>query len=296
MNEQTMVDSHGIEVFSRSWPVESPRGLVLIAHGTSEHSGRYERFAAALNKAGFAAVAIDHRGHGHTGKSTGPGVMGSGGGQAVVDDLHELRADSVARVPAGTPVFLFGHSMGSLIALAYLAQHAEGLAGAVLCGFAADVNDVATTAELMQGFADAGMRDQAAVDLLANNNAPFEPARTKFDWLSPDPDEVDRYVADPFCGDSNPLTFGYLIDLFSVIAPAAAQLGAISCPVLVIAGDQDPAAAMGAHATSVANALTANGVTVDVTIYKDARHELLNETNREAVTQDLINWFESHTA
>jgi alpha-beta hydrolase superfamily lysophospholipase len=167
MHEQTMVDSHGATVFSRSWPVESPRGLVVIAHGASEHSGRYDRFAKALNASGFAVVAIDHRGHGYTGKSTGPGVMGTGGGQAVVDDLHELRAASTSSVPAGTPVFLFGHSMGSLIGLAYLAQHAEGLAGGVLCGFAADVNDAATTASLLQGFADAGMRDQPAADLLA---------------------------------------------------------------------------------------------------------------------------------
>ena len=73
MDEQTMVDSHGVEVFSRSWPVDAPAGLVVIAHGASEHSGRYDRFATALNAAGFAAVAIDHRGHGRTGKATARG-------------------------------------------------------------------------------------------------------------------------------------------------------------------------------------------------------------------------------
>jgi alpha-beta hydrolase superfamily lysophospholipase len=293
MDERTMVDSHGVEVFSRWWPVDAPTAVVIIAHGASEHSGRYDRFANALNDAGFGAVAIDHRGHGRTGRSTGPGLMGAGGGQAVVDDLHELRAAVEASIEPGTPVFFFGHSMGSLIGLAYLTQHAAGLAGGVLCGFAADVQNVGALASLLQGVADAGMRDEPASDLLASNNAPFEPARTPFDWLSRDAAEVDRYVADPLCGDGNPLTYGYVIDLFGVVAPAAEQLASISCPVLVIAGDQDPAAAMGANATGLAEALAGAGVPVDITLYEDARHELLNETNRDEVTSDIVGWFRS---
>ena len=294
MNEQTMVDSHGVEVFSRSWPIDSPAGLVVIAHGASEHSGRYDRFATALNEAGFSAVAIDHRGHGRTGKGTGAGLMGPGGGQAVIDDLHELRKASVAKVADGTPVFLFGHSMGALIGLAYLTQHSGGLAGGVLCGIAADVDEAAGTGALLQGFADAGMRDEPAGDLLAANNAAFDPPRTPFDWLSRDEAEVDLYVADPFCGDNNPLTFGYLIDLFDVVGPAAQQLGAVSCPVFVIAGDQDPAAAMGAYATALATALAAHAVPVECKIYEGARHELLNETNRDEVTADIVTWLQSH--
>lgn len=292
MDEQTMVDEHGVEVFSRSWPVDSPAGLVIIAHGASEHSGRYERFATALNAAGFAVVAIDHRGHGRTGTSTGPGIMGPGGGQAVIDDLQQMRLDAVATVPADTPVFFFGHSMGSLIGLAYLTQHSDGLAGGILCGMAANVNEVAGMGEMLQGFA--GMRDESAAALLAANNAAFDPPRTPFDWLSRDEAEVDLYIADPLCGDSNPLTFGYFIDLFDVVAPAAEQLSDISCPVLVIAGDQDPAAAMGAHAIALAKALTANEVHNECKVYEGARHELLNETNREEVSTDIITWLNSH--
>jgi alpha-beta hydrolase superfamily lysophospholipase len=294
MHEQTMIDSHGVEVFSRWWPIDSPTGVVIIAHGASEHSGRYGRFASALNDAGFAAVAIDHRGHGRTGKSPGPARMGAGGGQAVIDDLHELRGLVESSIDTGTPVFFFGHSMGSLIGLAYLTQHADGLAGGVLCGFAADVGNAGALASLLEGFAEAGMRDEPAADLLASNNTPFEPARTPFDWLSRDPEEVDRYIADPFCGDGNPLTYGYLIDLLGVVAPATEHLAAISCPVLVIAGDQDPAAAMGANATLLADALAADGVAADVTVYEGARHELLNETNRDEVTGDIVDWLRSH--
>lgn len=286
------MDDHGVEVFSRWWTVEDPRAVVLISHGASEHSARYDRFARALNTAGFAAVAVDHRGHGRTASATLPGVMGPPGGQAVVDDLHQLRG-AINSELGDVPVFVFGHSMGSLVGVAYLAQHASGLAGAVLCGFPVNLGEASAMAELLEGFAEAGMRDEPAADLLSSNNTPFEPARTPYDWLSRDPEEVDRYIGDPMCGDDNPLTFGYLIDLFKVVAPAAELLGSITCPVLVIAGDQDPAAGMGEHATQLAEALRSAGVQTELRLYEGARHELLNETNRDQVTADLVDWFES---
>jgi alpha-beta hydrolase superfamily lysophospholipase len=192
-------------------------------------------------------------------------------------------------------VFLFAHSLGALIGLAYLVEHADGLAAAVLCGFPADVEGVAALGSVLQGFADSGMRDEPFADLLGNNNAPFEPARTPFDWLSRDPDEVDKYLADPSCGRQHPLTYGYLIDLFEVVAPAGDRLTSISCPVFVIAGDQDPAAGMGAYPAALAKVLAAAGVAVDLRLYEGARHELLNETNRDEVTADVISWFGRHS-
>jgi alpha-beta hydrolase superfamily lysophospholipase len=294
MEERMFVDAHGIEVLARWWTIADPRGLVVISHGASEHSGRYDRFARALNAAGYAAVAIDHRGHGVTGRATGAGIMGPPGGVAVVDDLHELRAAAEADIGAGVRVFFFGHSLGSLIGLAYLLDHSAGLAGAVLCGLPLDVETAAATGPVLEGFAAAGLRDEPVSDLLSGNNATFEPARTAFDWLSRDPAEVDAYIADPLCGDGNPLTYGYLIDLFAIVAPAPGRLDEIACPVLLIAGDQDPAAGMGAHPTALAKALTAAGIENDLTLYEDARHELLNETNRDEVTADVIGWLERH--
>ena len=295
MDEQTFVDTHGVEIFTRWWTIDAPRGVVLISHGASEHSGRYDRFARALNVAGFGAVAIDHRGHGRTGGSSPRGVTGPGGGHAVIDDLHELRSSTRSSGGVDVPIFLFGHSMGSLIALAYLAHHAEGLAGSVLCGIPVNVDDAPSLGALLQSVADPATRDQPVTDLLGDNNAAFEPARTPADWLSRDPDEVDCFIADSMCGDDNPLTYGYLIDLFDVVAPVRDRLASISCPVFVIAGDRDPAAAMGSHATTLAHALEAAGVPVGLTLYEGARHELLNETNRDEVTADIISWLEART-
>jgi alpha-beta hydrolase superfamily lysophospholipase len=289
MELRTFVDAHGVEISTRWWHRDGATGTVVISHGASEHGGRYDRFARALNQAGYNAAAIEHRGHGLTGAATGAGVMGPGGGDAVVEDLERLRG----MADADAPVFLFGHSMGALIALAHLTRHSAGLAGAVLCGFAADPDGTAAVGELLHAVDEAGLREQP-YDGLADNNAPFEPARTPYDWLSRDPDEVDRYIADPLCCDDNKLTYGYLIDLFDVVAPARDRIESITCPVLVIAGDHDPAAGMGAHATALAAALERDGVTTDLTLYPGARHELLNETNRDQVTADIIDWLDAH--
>lgn len=283
----SFVDAYGVEVFISWWPVNAPRSVVIISHGASEHSLRYTRFAADLNAVGIAVVALDQRGHGRTGASTGVGLVGPGGGAALISDLHEVRTQAEDRFQ-GVPVFLFGHSLGSLISSAYLVHHSQGLAGAVLCGYAADVNGVDAMGELLNGFAE--MRDESAAAVLAANNAPFEPARTLFDWLSGDAAEVDAYIADPYCGDNNPISFGYLIDVFDIVAPAVTDLSKIECPVMVIAGDQDPAAGMGAFASGMADALRAAGVRADVKLYEGARHELLNETNRDEVTTDLVEW------
>jgi alpha-beta hydrolase superfamily lysophospholipase len=293
MEERSFVDGHGVEVFTRWWTVDTTNGVVLISHGASEHSGRYDRFARALNSAGFAAAALDHRGHGRTASRGQAGIMGPGGGRAVIDDLEQLRAAARSATGSQVPMFLFGHSMGSLIGLGYLVDNSRDLAGGILCGFPVSVDNVGAFRQLLEGFADASTRDQPARDLLSSNNASFEPARTPFDWLSRDNDEVDRYIADPLCGDDNPLTYGYLLDLFDVVAPARDHLSSISCPVLVIAGDNDSAAGMGAHPSALADALKADGVPVELKLYQDARHELLNETNRDAVTGDIIEWLQS---
>lgn len=287
--ERTFVDAHGVEVFSRWWTVESPRAIVLVAHGASEHSGRYDRFARACNAAGIGVVAIDHRGQGRTSAVTGVGVLGAGGGRAVVDDLADLGARAVAEAGGSVPLVLLGHSLGALIGLAYLVDHSRDLAAAVLCGFPIDPAGAGVMAELLRGAVDAGMGD-APMDALSANNEPFEPARTPFDWLSRDEAEVDAYLADPYCGDAHPLSYGYFAGIAAVVAPAVDSIDAVACPVLVIAGDRDPAAGMGAHPTALVERMRAAAVDATLRLYPGARHELLNETNRDEVTDDLIEW------
>jgi alpha-beta hydrolase superfamily lysophospholipase len=297
MDEQTFRDDAGVDVFYRRWRCDGPRGVVLIAHGASEHSGRYDRFARALNAAGFAAYAPDQRGHGRTSEATGRGRMGPpGGGGALLSDLAELQERASDDYP-GVPVIAFGHSLGSMIMLAYATSHFTKLAGLVLCGFPAPLDDGGALASLFQAAVDAGQGDDP-VDALSGFNAAFEPARTPFDWLSRDPAEVDLYIADPFCGSNLPLTYGYFVQVFGLAAEALSPtaLRSIKYPVFVIAGDQDPAGNMGAHPRALADALGAVGVTVSAKLYPGARHEILNETNRDEVTADVVAWLRERVA
>jgi alpha-beta hydrolase superfamily lysophospholipase len=292
MEQHSFTDSHGVSVLTRSWPVATPAGVIVICHGASEHSGRYDRFARALNDAGFSVASLDNRGHGGT-EPLGPtAVVGPGGSAALVEDLHEVRQQASEAAGADVPMHLLGHSLGSLIALAYLVQHGEGLASAVLSGFPADIGEVEAFGELLHGVVEVTGRDEPVGDL-TGGAASAEGARTPYDWLSRDDAEVDAYLADPMCGDQHPLTYGYLVDVFELVAPASELLDEIAVPVLVMAGDQDPTGSMGAYPTGLAAALRAAGVPVDLTLYEDARHEPLNELNRDEVTADVIAWFQA---
>ena len=289
MISSTFRDKHGVDLGYRQLEAPSALATIVIVHGASEHSARYERFADALCAAGFNVYALDLRGHGQTASSTGPGRMGPPGGEALVDDIDQLVSLAEAGHPA-LPIAVFGHSMGSLVALAYTTSHPGRVRSLVLCGLPAGPDSVGAVAAAMTALPPSVMDDPGPA--LAELNAMFEPARTPYDWLSRDPLEVDRYIADPLCGDDLPLTLGFMAELFSVVAPAlsAAALSRISCPVHLIAGDRDPAAGLGEHVRQLSAGLLAVGVPTTSHLYPGARHELLNETNRDEVTTDIIAW------
>lgn len=290
MQEETFEDRHGVAVLLRRWDVASPRACVVLAHGASEHSGRYGRFATALNAAGMSAYALDQRGHGGTSSATGRGRMGPGGGEALLDDLDDV-IEQARRDHPDAPVALFGHSLGAVIALAHAVRRGPRLTALVLSGFPASLAATEAFRAGFQSAVDGGLADQP-MDALSAFNAAFEPARTPFDWLSRDATEVDAYLADPDCGDGLPLTYGFFAELYAAVAPALRPdaLPALACPVQLVTGGQDPAAANADNARELAIALRAAGVVVDEQEYADARHELLNELNRDEVTADVIDW------
>ena len=298
MRESTFMDADGIEVFYRRWsPDGDSTGAVVVAHGASEHSGRYGRFAAALTSIGLEVYALDHRGHGRTADATGPGRLGPRGIDGVLDDLGQMI--ELARSDTGGPVVLFGHSMGSIFAQGFVERGDEGLAGYVLSGCpgppAPEVEEMITAIE---GAVAAGMGDEA-LDALGQFNEPFEPARTPFDWLSRDPAEVDAYLADPLCGDGNPLTYAYVAGMLALSREAMSAEGVSKMPsdlpVLLVTGEMDSVSAMGAQVRVLEERLRTGGRAVTAHYYPDARHEVLNETNRDQVTADIVAWMDRLT-
>ena len=211
----------------------------------------------------------------------------------MLDDLRDVIDRARAEVP-GVPVILFGHSMGSMIAQAYVQRFGDGLAGYVLSGCPGPNPDVEAMKAGLQAAVDAGQGDAPLGGMLSAFNEPFE-HRTGYEWLSRDASEVDKYCADPYCGDNHPLTAGFFNDLIGLSAPAMEPAGIAtipSIPVLMITGEQDPAAGMGASARELEKRLRDAGLDVTAHLYPEARHELLNETNRDAVTADVVAWLD----
>ena len=147
----------------------------------------------------------------------------------------------------------------------------------------------------MRAALDAGMADEP-LDALAGYNASDEPTRTSYDWLSRDDDEVDKYIADPLCGDDNPLTYGYVTVLLETIAdvmePSAIARIPTRMPVLLLTGDCDPVSENGAQVRELERRLREAGLDVTARYYAGARHEVLNETNRDEVHRDLVEWLD----
>ena len=296
MKEQTFTDAHGVDVFYRSWTPSQPRALVLVVHGASEHSGRYARVADFLQDRGYAVYALDQRGHGRTAESTGPGRVGPGGMDGAIDDIHELRARASAEHP-DLPIAVFGHSMGSVIAQAYMERYGQGIVAYVLSGTMGVMEGVAELADGIRQAVDAGMTDEP-LDMLGGFNAAFEPARTPYDWLSRDPDEVDKYVSDPMCGDDLPLTYGFVAEMLETLGTAMEPEGIAQVPkevpVLLISGEEDPVSNGAVQVRELEKRLRDSGLDVTAKYYPAARHELLNETNRDEVHSDLAEWLDAN--
>jgi alpha-beta hydrolase superfamily lysophospholipase len=280
-------DGRRIATYAWGTGQAAPRGVVQIAHGLAEHAMRYERLAQALVAAGYVVHAADHRGHGGSIASGGvPGDFGAGGFKALIADVAEFGRTLQARHP-GLPLFLVAHSMGSFAAQSLLIDQPDLVDGVVLSGTTALDVLAAELAKPPTPGAPAG---------LEAFNAPFE-HRTGYEWLSRDAAEVDKYVADPLCGfDLPPETMPQLFGDAARLADAAA-LRRIrpGLPVLLLSGDADPIAGGGALVEAVAQRYRDAGLRdVTVRLYPQARHEIFNETNRDEVTAELIDWLGQH--
>jgi alpha-beta hydrolase superfamily lysophospholipase len=287
-------------LYVNAWmPLTSPRAVVMLSHGMAEHSGRYARLGAALTDAGFALYAHDQRGHGRTAAN---GVLGHyadrDGWNTVVGDLASLSASIGQRHP-GVPVFLLGHSMGSYIAQAYLLHHSASVQGAVLSGSNFQPVSLYRSAAViarLERWRQGATGRSAIIEFLSfgSFNKAFKPVRTPFDWLSRDQREVDKYVNDPLCGFR--CTNQFWLDMLGGLQQISkkSNLAQIdkSLPILIIGGECDPVSE-GKRLKDLAGALTdTDHALVTLKLYPQARHEILNETNREEVTHDLLAWLE----
>ena len=293
----------GARLMVHHWlPEGQPVALVLISHGMAEHGARYTHLAEALVGRGYAAAALDQRGHGLSIQDGKRGHFSSEGGWGrVTGDLLEVLEHLKSQFP-DRPIHLLGHSMGSYIAQGFLLDHSHLVQTAILSGSNAHPPALSRFGRLVaraEGFLRGQDHPAPTMNRVSFGqfNRNFRPARTDFDWLSRDPEEVDAYINDPLCGFA--CTARLWQDLFGgllAIADDQALKGIRKdLPILIVGGSADPVSA-GSGLQKLQQRLQQAGLSrVELQLYPDARHEVFNETNRDQVVAQLIDWLDHHT-
>ncbi len=306
--------SDKVKIFTRKWlpngaSAESGqadiKAVVQIAHGMAEHSARYDNFADTLTKNNFGVYANDHRGHGRTaGTVDNLGYFASNNGWDLVVNDMGLLTNIIKKRHPGIPVFLLGHSMGSFLCRDYMFSHARDtdINGVILSatagspGLLGDIGIIIAKAEcILRGKrARSPLLDKLS---FGSFNKAFKPNRTKFDWLSRDNKEVDKYINDPFCGTV--FTAGFFNDLLMGIKKInkASNLALIpeNLPVYLFSGSDDPVGDFKKGVEKVYESYVKAGIQdLNIKFYEKGRHEMLNEINRDSVYADIMNWLENH--
>ena len=258
------------------------RGVVQIAHGLGEYMGRYAELAETLVEGEFVVYGNDHRGHGLTAKPSGSfGEFGPAGFDQLVEDMISLRVIA-KNEHRGKPYILLGHSMGSFAAQQFILDHSHSVDGLVLSGSGA-LDSLARLAQSVPSGED-------PMKLL---NAPFEPARTPFDWLSRDNAEVDAFINDPLCFPSlTARSMEFFVDAFPRLAdPKEIRKVNGDLPIYLISGSDDPVGQRLAGVRLLVDRYRSVGLTsITHDFYSGGRHEMLHEINRRDVITNLLVW------
>jgi alpha-beta hydrolase superfamily lysophospholipase len=279
------------------------KAVVQIIHGMAEHAMRYERFAKALTQKGFAVYAYDQRGHGTTaGSMENIGFLSEEDGWGkVVDDAFKISQEVKKDYP-DMPLFLFGHSMGSFVARSYIARFGNHLDGVVLSATGGDPGLLGKIGKFVAWCEKKTKGIHTPSPLLdklsfGKFNKAFRPNRTDYDWLSRDNAEVDKYINDPLSGGI--FTAGFFYDFLTGINDIHQNTTIAkipkNLPIYLFSGDKDPVGNFSKGVLQVARSYQLAGIKdVEYLFYKDGRHEMLNEINREDVYKDIISWFNTH--
>jgi len=278
-------------------------GVVQISHGMAETSSRYERFAKKLTDNGYIVYANDHRGHGKTAKVIeNVGYLAEKDGfKYLVEDVHKL-TEIIKKEYPNLPLFLFGHSMGSFVAQRYIMLYGSELDGVILSGsngkqgVILDIGILLAKNEVRKNGRRAKSEKLNKLSFGSYNNS-FKPNRTDFDWLSRDNDEVDKYIKDPFCGSV--FTCGFFYDFLLGLKEIQSKenIGKVpkDLPILIFSGDKDPVGKNGKGVIKLYRTYKKFNIKeVTYKLYKEGRHEMLNETNKDEVMRDVIQWLNKH--
>lgn len=284
----------GLELGIIAIGAQSPKAIVQISHGMCEHKERYVPFMEFLAANGYCCICHDHRGHGESVKSAEDlGFMYEGGWKAMVEDCLLVTRKAKELWP-GLPVVLFGHSMGSMVVRSYVKRYDSEICALYVCG-CPSYNPASPVGKLLAkllGMCSGGHNRPKILQQMSfgSFNKPFE-AEGPNAWVVSDTQERAKYNADPLCqyqftsnGFYNLL--GLCMDCYGKKGWA---LGNKKLPVRFISGAEDPCRISDeAIEKAVAAMMAAGYEDVELTTYDGMRHEILNETDKAVVWNDVL--------
>lgn len=269
--------------------IKYPKATVLVIHGMQEHCLRYKNFAKMLNDNGFIVLTSDLRGHGKTAESKER--LGFGEKDIFTETLQDqLILIDYLKENYNLPIYLFGHSYGSMLAQ-NLVQLSPLIQKAVICGTANGSSGIfklgSFVISLLSPFKRANSKGGIIEKLcIKSYGKKFE----RGNWLTRDEKIFDEYLKDEYCGGSFP--FSFYKSMIKNMTKTNASLSKIGKKKLfLIAGDCDPVGERGKQVKKLYHIYLKNNVDVKLKLYSGARHELLNEINKEEVFKDIVDFY-----
>lgn len=297
----------GTEIHTIEWrPDEQPKAVVQICHGMMEHISRYNDFAEFLCNNGYYVVGNDHLGHGRSIQDIQYfGFFNEwNGNSCLLGDIHTLRLRTERRYP-GIPYFMLGHSMGTILLRQYIQQYGNGLSGVIMLGAVAERNRLQLDAGrllclLIAAFRGWHHRSYFVDDLVVGEfekKTEKEYPHSRRLWVTSDKEMMQKYLSDPLCMFTFTVNgyYGLLTGMVGMQKREGIASTPKDLPIHFAAGTDDPVGDFATGVEKIYKRYQKAGIEdVTLKIYPGDRHELLSETDREQVYEDLLEWMDEH--
>lgn len=296
MKEIILKAQDGYELLLNIYEVQNPKAIVQIAHGMEEHQGRYKRFAELLNQNGYTVVSADMRGHGKHAKTLGYFKRSEGYNALVQDHIKVL--NYIKREYPKNLVYLFAHSMGTIIARVVLQTHSKKYDKVVFSGYpnyraSAKIGIKIADSLTAKHGAKYKSKLMTALEFKFFNFFVWN-SKTNVDWICYNKETVNEYLNDPLCG------FGFscsaFSDLFNLVVMMhnykAYKRVNETLPILFLRGQDDPSTGGKLGSANSVETMTKVGFKNITKIdYEKMRHEVINEIEKEKVYVDILSFF-----
>ena len=296
---KSIIVKDGLPIFLHQWIPENPTKTFLLVHGAVEHAKRYDEFARKLVDEGYIVIAPDLRGHGLTAEESG--VFSHFGNEdgflRVIDDLLEIHNYILKQYP-NLPRVMFGHSLGSFLTRKFVSLKGTDFKAVIFCGTSwgntFELKGGAFLGKIWSFFSDKNKANPKFDSFLWGQlNAKVKGRKGEFDFINSDEQEIEKYLADPLNGNPISIEFGMQMSkgLLMTRQDEVFENTPNDLCIYLASGIDDPLSNKGKDILLIADKYKEFGLkNVEVKLYESARHEIINERNKEKVLSDMINW------